>query len=73
MDPFIHAAAGNIDLAADDRLDARGLGGFIEIDTAVHDAVVGDGNGSLVQFLDPAHDAVNAAGAVQEAVFGMNM
>ena len=63
--PVGHAPAGDVDLAADDRLDSGGFGGFIKVDAAVHHTVVGDGNGRLPQLLDPIHDAVNAARAVQ--------
>ena len=73
VDTVGHAAAGDIDLAADDRLYPGCFRRFIEIDTAIHDTVVGDGYGGLAQFLHPVHQAVDAAGTVQEAVFGMYM
>ena len=73
VDPVCHGAAGNIDLTADDGLDASGFGCFVEVDTAIHNAVVSDGHGGLAQFLDPIHQPVDAAGAVQEAEFRMDM
>ena len=73
VNPVGHPPGGHIDLAADDGLDACGLGGFIKIDTAVHDTMVGNRNRRLSQFLDPVHDAVDSAGTVQEAVFSMYM
>lgn len=66
-------AGGHIDLAADDGLDARLLGRFVELDAAVHDAVVGDGDGVLTALLDTVHKLVDAAGTVQKAVFGMDV
>ena len=66
-----HPPAGHIHLAADDGLDARGLGSLVKIDAAVHDAVVGDGHSGLAQLLHPVHQAVNPAGPVQKAVFTM--
>ena len=71
--PIRYAPTGNIDLAAYDGLDPGGFCGFIEVNTTVHHAVVGDGNGGLSQLLHPVHDPVDAAGAVQKAVFGMDM
>ena len=73
VNPVGHAPAGNVDLAADDGLDARGLGSFIKIDTAVHDPVVGDGHGGLPDLLHPIHQAVDPAGTVQQAVLRMQM
>ena len=73
MHPVGELAPGQIHLAADDGLDARGLGGFVKIDTAVHNAVVGYGDGGLPQLLHPVHHAADAAGSVQEAVFTMDM
>ena len=73
MDAVRHPAAGHIDLAPDDGLDARGLGGLVEVDTAVHHAVVRQGDGSLAQLLHPVHHAVNAAGSIQKAVLAVDM
>ena len=66
-------AGGHIDLTADDRLDACLFCGLIELDTAVHDAVVRDGDGALAALLDAVHQLVDAAGTVQQAVFGMDV
>ena len=65
VDLVFHRAGGDVDLAADDGLDAGGLGRLIEVDHAVHDAVVGDGDGGLAQLLHPVHQPADAAGAVQ--------
>ena len=63
----------NIDLAADDGLDACRLCCLVKVDHAVHDAVVSDGHSRLAQLLDAVHDAADAARAVKQAVLGMNM
>ena len=68
-----HPPGGHIDLAADDGLDPRCLGSFIEINAAVHDTVIGQGHGGLPQLLYPVHKAVDAAGAVQQAILAMDM
>jgi len=71
---LVPAGAGShVDLAADDRMDAGGLGRFIELDHAVHNAVVGDRQSLHAQFLGPGHQLVDLAGAVQKAVAGMGM
>ena len=71
--PVLHAPRGHIDLAADDGLHPRGLGGLVEGDRAVHDPVVRDGHRFLAQLLDALHQSFDAAGAVQQAVFTVYM
>ena len=73
LDPVEAGALGHVDLAADDRADAALFGGLVEIQNAVHVAVVGDGHSLLPQFLGAVQKALNAAGAIQEAVFGVDM
>ena len=73
MDTVFHLAAGQIYLTADDGLDARSLGSFIKINAAIHDTVICDRDGSLPQLLDPVHHAADAACAVKEGVFCMDM
>ena len=73
VDTVTHQPPGHIDLTADDRLDACCFGSLVKIDAAVHNTVVCDRNGALSQLLDPLHHSVDAAGAVQEAIFGMHM
>ena len=63
----------DIDFAPDDGLDARGLRRAVEVDHAVHDAVVGDGNRLLPDLLYARHQIADAARAVQQAVFRMQM
>ena len=66
-------AGGHIDLAADDGLHAGLFGGLVKVHAAVHHAVVGDGDGGLAQLLEAVEHAVDAAGAVQQAVFRVHM
>ena len=63
----------NIDLAADDRLDALSFAGAVKVDRAVHHAVVRDGAGGLPHLLDKLRKVFDAAGSVEQAVFRMNM
>ena len=56
---------GNIDLTADNGLDARLFSGFIKLHTTVHHAVVGAGNGGLSTLLHPLHQLVDTASTVQ--------
>ena len=76
VDPvdFVKAGAGrHIDLAADDRLDARRLGRIKKSHAAIHDAVVRDRACRLAHRFQMVEHAVDPAGAIQQAVFGMHM
>ena len=73
VDAVFHLAAGQVNLAADDGLDARSLGSFIEINAAIHDTVICDRDGRLPQFLDPVHHTADATCTVKEGVFCMDM
>ncbi len=66
-----HAFLRDINLAADYRMQPMGLGGLVKIDAAIHHAVVSDGHRIHAEFLDARHELVDAAGAVQKAVFCM--
>ena len=66
-------AGSHIDLAADDRLNACLFGCLVKIHTAIHCAMIGNGNGGLPQLLHPVENFIDPAGAVQQAVFGMDM
>ncbi len=71
---FVKArSGGNVDLAADDGLDPLFFGRLIKIHTAVHHAVIRNGNGRLPQCFYALHQPLNPAGAVQKAVFRMQM
>ena len=64
---------GDVDLAADDGLDALRLTSPVKVNDAVHDAVVRDGAGGLPQVLHDPGQVLDAAGTVQQAVFRMDM
>ena len=55
---------GDIDLAADDRLDPGRAAGLVKSHRAVHHAVVGDGQRRLSQRLGFFRELCDAAGAV---------
>ena len=63
----------DIDLAADNGMDALLLTGAVKVDHAVHDAVVGDGKRRKPLPLGGRGYLADTAGTVQQAVFGMNM
>ncbi len=71
--PVQAASRRNIDLAADNRLDACLFRRLIEIDYAIHHAMVRYGDGILPKRFHPFHQLGNPAGAVQETVFRMHM
>ena len=73
VNPVRHFPAGHIDLAADNWLNACGLGRLVEINAAVHNAVIRNGHGRLAQLLHPVHHAVNAAGPVQQTVLAVDV
>ena len=63
----------HIYLASDDRMDSLGLGGLIKIHRAVHGAVVGNGHRGRPLAYRRINELIDPAGAVQQAVFGMQM
>ena len=62
-----------VHLTADDWMNALCLAGAVKVDHAVHDAVVGQRARGLTQFCNAVHQLFNAAGAVQQAVFTVDM
>ena len=62
-----------IHLAADDRMDPLGLAGAVKVDHAVHDAMVGQRARGLPQLCHTVHQLFDTAGAVQQAVFAVDM
>ena len=66
-------AGGHIDLAADDGADALLFALLVEIDDAVHDTMIGDGDGGLAQGLGALDQPLDAAGAIEEAVFAVDV
>jgi len=63
----------DIDLTADDRLDPLCLTGPVKVDNTVHDTVVCDGAGGLAHGLHGLRQVPDTAGAVEEAVFRMDV
>ena len=68
----VHVRA-DVHLAADHRMDALGLGRAVEVQHAVHHAVIGDGAGLHAQLLQPLHQRLDAARAVQQRIFRVQM
>ena len=64
---------GDVELAAEDGLDAFFFGGVEEVDGAVDVAVVGHGDGLLAEGGDAVDEFVDVAGAVEEGVLGVEM
>ena len=62
-----------IHLAADDRMDPLRLAGAVKVDHAVHDAMVGQRARGLPQLCHTVHQLFDTAGAVQQAVFAVDM
>ena len=65
------ALRGDVDLAAEDGLDALGLGLLEELDGAEDVAVVGDGHGGHLVLVGRADEVRHAQAAVEDAVLGM--
>ena len=65
------AVGRDVDLAADDRLDALGRACLVERHGAVHHPMVGDGDGGMSGRLRRLRDVFDAAGSVQKAVFAV--
>ena len=63
----------DVEFAAQDGLDAFGLGCFEEMHCAVDVAVVGDGHGFLSDFVDVGYEFFDIAGAIEERVIGVQM
>ena len=63
----------DVQLAADDRLDAGVLRGIEEMDCAEDVAVIGHGNGGHVQGLGAFAELGGVASAIEHGVVGMQM
>ena len=68
---FEPAAGGDVDFAADNRLDALLHGGLEKIDGSEQHAVVGDGEGGEFEVVGAVHQLVDAAGRIEQRVFGV--
>ena len=73
VDAVRYGARCDIDLAADDGLDALGLCSTIKVDHAVHDAVIGDGQRSLAQLFGARSKPADAACAVEQTEFAVDV
>ena len=62
-----------VELAAEDGLDALFAHGVEEVDRAVDVAVVGHGGGGLTDFGEVGGELVYVAGAIEEGVVGVEM
>ena len=75
-DPGLVEAGGarrHVGLDPDDRLDAGGRGGRVELVGSEHVAVVGDRQGRLAQPLGLSHVVLDLPGAVQHGVVGVDV
>ena len=63
----------DVELAAEDGLDALLLRGVEEVDGAVDVAVVGHGGGGLADVAEVGGEFVDIAGAIEEGVIGVEM
>jgi len=66
-------AVGDVDLAADDRLDPRGVGGVVELDRAEHVSVIGERERGHLHRGGARDQTVETARAVQERVVAVVM
>ncbi len=70
---FEARSRGHVELAADEGLEVGGLGGVEKLDGAEHVAMVGERDGGLAQLDGAFHQAVDFAGAVEQAVVGVDV
>ena len=62
-----------VDLAADDRLDAVLVARLVELDRAVHHAVIGEPQGRLVERRRALGERFDLARAVEQRVLGVHV
>src|SRR5690606_2595409 len=62
-----------IEFAADERFDAGFLRSVVELDGTVEITVVGEGEGLHAELGGALHEPVDAAGAIEEAVVGVDV
>ena len=70
---FVPAVVCDVDLTADDGLDACVAAGGVKIDHAIEGAVVGDGQRIHAQFAGAVDQLRDAADAVEHTVFGVDV
>ena len=71
--PFAGRSSCHVDLAADDGLDPVAVGSFVEAHGAEQVAVIGHGRCRHVELRQMLHQGIDFAGAVQQAVIGMEV
>jgi hypothetical protein len=69
----VPTADGNIRFTAEDRLEALGTAGVVELDRAEHVAVVGDRHRLHAELRAALDDLADAAGAVKQAELGVQV
>ena len=69
----VPAVVGDVDLAADDGLDAGVAAGGVEVHNTIEGAVVGDGQRIHAQLAGAGDQFRDAADAVEHTVFGVNV
>ena len=62
-----------VDLTADDRLDAVLGAGLVQLDGAVHHAVVGEAEGRLVELRGARGERLDLARPVEQRVLGVDV
>ncbi len=76
LDPALRArrvVVDEVDLAADDRLDAVLAARLVELDRAVHDAVVGEPERRLLELRGALGERLDLARAVEQRVLGVDV
>ena len=71
--PAGHFLAGEVDLAAENRLDAVTLGGLVHLDRAAHHAVVGERERRLAEGRGALGKGVDVACPVEQRVLGVDV
>ena len=71
--PVEPGARGDVDLAAQNRLNSGFPGGAVKVNHSVHDAVIGDCQTVHAQLLRPRHQFLYLGRRVQQAVFCMDV
>ena len=74
-DPVAGASVARRDIGfhADDRLETRFLGFFLELPRPVKVTVIGYGEGRLLELQRSVDEIIDAVGAVEKRVFGVAM
>ena len=67
------AVVGDVDLAAEDRLDALLGGVAVELDRAGHGAVVGEPDGGHLELSGAGRERRNPAGPIEDGVLGVDV